>query len=457
MKKLILSIFLIIAGTNICTCDWIRVDSFEVTAYRGFPSLSPLQTGYVDIKCLDSLNCAAVALLGIDRYAWLACRNTQDGGKTWFTSLLDTSIYFSSDSVKEYCPPAPFAISFPSKDLCIIVCDSGYYYETRDNFKSWTKYRMNTKNILAEVQFINKDIGVINDFKDFHFTKTGGKTWEQINIKGTITDNSINNFFVYDTSLIYMVCAGPYPEFVRYVFKSEDFGKTWKKLFETPYWIRDMHFSDREHGVMAGMSSNYKSIIFYTSDGGSTWKKVLDSLTKPIYGISKLAFYDNIGFGLGKEAFLWQTTDYGKSWFRDTTFHYPNISDACTGLAFLNKSTILVTSMGYGTIFKKDYSEINGVFESKIEQKSKIFVLPSIVKEANSLAIRVASIDVNLANIEIFDENGKQMDKQILQLNSNSFNDFQYRSNENFVPGMYFIKASFNNGTYATDKFIILK
>ncbi len=372
MKLLKLFFLIFFTGAYFCSGEWVRVDSFTYQpSYLDFP----IRYNYVSLRCSDSMNCAAIANWGGTRYENVFCRSTNDGGKTWKLTLLDTCDYYGG--VNHYSPAEARYFVYPDRRLALILCDSGYYYVSRDSCNTWEKNKLPTNDVLYVNNFLNAGLGIIGTYRELFITRDSARSFERINIYDSITHLSNNNVVIVDTNVIYLVSSGPYPIFHRYLFKSTDFGKTFVQLWDKEVIICDIYFWNRNKGIMVGRGKYLSHLILMTSNGGLSWSTIMDSVTAPANGIRDIIINGNNGFCLGLESILWRSTDTCKTWYKDLTFTWPGLDVPASSIAFRTKDKVLGTSLGEGTIWEQDYSKPDGVFEHSIPYESRLIISPN--------------------------------------------------------------------------------
>ncbi len=89
-------------------------------------------------------------------------------------------------------------------------------------------------------------------------TSDGGKTWAPDAIR-----NEALSLFFLNEGIGWMVTSGG-------IYKTEEVGRTWKKLPSSPKGTTRVHFLDRQHGFAVGA----KRGLWETFDGGAVWKPV---------------------------------------------------------------------------------------------------------------------------------------------------------------------------------------
>ena len=452
MKTVFIVLICLFTGANISSGEWIRLDSFSLkTSYSEYP----LQLWYVSIRCADSLNCAAVANTGSSDYGNVLCRTTNNGGKTWKLSLLDTSDFYSG--INHYNPAKAEGIVYPDKRLALILCDSGYYYVSRDSCNTWEKKKLPTNDVLYLNHFLNAGLGIVGTYKEFFITHDSARTFERINIYDSITHLSNNNIFIVDTNIMYLVSSGPYPNFHRYLFKSNDFGKSFKQMYDTPNSITDIFFWNENKGVLVGRGKYLSHLILMTSNGGVSWESVLDTVIPPANGIRQIIVKENNAFCLGIESILWRSPDTCKSWTKDLSFRYPALDVPASSIAFRTKDKLLVTSLGNGTIWEQDYSKLTYV-EREILIDESVFLFPNPATDFIEISVPVGARHALPEVIRIYNVFGQEVNltppfSMLGEGENNPLYPPLLRGNlkidvSGLAPGLYFVRVGERVGKF---------
>ena len=215
MNKVKTIILIVLACCNLNlnaqTGTWRIVDSVRSKVYQTM-SLKA-------IDCVDTLNCAVLGNYG---WTWPLITSTQDGGNTWELNFIDS---ISKGDQDLYIPANE--ICYADTSLCIMICDEGYYYISRDKCKTWEKLRLG-KDPLNRISFLNKDVGVINSYYNLYITRDGARSWETISYDSlNISQNGITEAFIFvyylNEMALYLML---YVDDQNFIVKSEDGGKT---------------------------------------------------------------------------------------------------------------------------------------------------------------------------------------------------------------------------------------
>ncbi|MDC1327015.1 glycosyl hydrolase [Ulvibacter sp.] len=127
-----------------------------------------------------------------------------------------------------------------------------------------------------------------------HITKDGGANWEDVTPKGMPEWMMINSIepSVFDAGTCY-VAGTKYKtgDFAPYLYKTNDFGKTWKKITDgipSEHFTRVLREDPKQKGILyAGTETG----MYISFDNGNNWKAF--QLNLPIVPITDLAVKDN--------------------------------------------------------------------------------------------------------------------------------------------------------------------
>lgn len=285
------------------------------------------------IARFDSLNCVVSSNQG---YLEGHIRISSDGGKTWRTALK------LIDTVKKYqwvygkYELHIRGISYPHPSLCVAGGDSCYIYISRDSCNSWQRIKLGDgwKSTRTGVTMYDTSFGVFVSYYDMFVTRDGWRTWKRINKNFSETFGESTGFgrpalpeqgVIFTTFSIMNNSTGlrDTAAFAR----SLDYGVTWE-ITPNTYPVLSVGFMfDKSRGFAAGgeqiepYSPYYYNQIKYTSDGGKTWEVRLDTLIPYTEPINRLKFWDEkYGTAISNRN-IWKTSDFGKTWTVDTSFH----------------------------------------------------------------------------------------------------------------------------------------
>ncbi len=173
----------------------------------------------------------------------------------------------------------------------------------------------------------NPDIMYFGTFPTGFFkTTNGGLTWRESNLKFTIDGAFSMTFHPYNKNVIY---AGTY----NGVSKSEDAGRTWRKIEEgmpPEQWVFSIAINPRNPKIMYAASKNgmdkgfcerhappynFCGVMMKSVDGGETWFEIMNGLHRgnEFYQLIMYPYNYDILF-VSSTAGVYMTKDAGESW-----------------------------------------------------------------------------------------------------------------------------------------------
>ena len=365
--KYILILFLILSiFTNGQSPSWKLVDKYWISSDSG---IHHYQLKYEGIDCYDSLNCIAVGNFGLE-YPWN--RVTTDGGKTWYTTLADSGKYIiDSITGKKYWyqPPRVKSVLYKDMKLCIIGCDSGYYYRSTDRCQTWEKNKLPTNTTIESIFMYNQKLGGIASDGTIFLTFNGGISYQKsyIQLPDSLMPKAFEGISILEPGRIIVLGTRlNNSKYHEYLIESNDSGKTWSflnNIFEKRFY--SILFINSKIGWVIGgdqiKSNTRKQTILHTEDGGKNWIIQLDTLVSPYTPLNNISFADSLnGVALGYYWNLWRTSDGGNHWYKDNsdTVIYPDLQ--C--IAYPVKSTIFAGN--YDSMIFKYCDDTLGVDEN---------------------------------------------------------------------------------------------
>lgn len=283
-KEYIMKIFYIIILLSISIplySGWREVGEMDI---HYFNSSLPASVEWLDIQCLNDNDCFAFG----DQEGAVSMI-TSDGGESWEYSLLDTALYISEGV------PRPrhnaYTMSYPNKNFCIITCDSGYYWISKDNCKTWKKKHIESSGKhIYQSKFFDENLGFITIGGDVYRTKDGTETWEKLNIglPDSLQPGGYGKINIIDKNTIYIAASIFFPEsftFIDFLIKSYDGGDTWEYTDIHEYMATvGLHFHNKDIGLSYNSyydeNDKYRAIFQKTTDAGETWHTVLDTINR---------------------------------------------------------------------------------------------------------------------------------------------------------------------------------
>ncbi|HWC98577.1 MAG TPA: hypothetical protein VG456_17575 [Candidatus Sulfopaludibacter sp.] len=190
---------------------------------------------------------------------------TSNGGQNWETISGDLT---RNDKSKQLTSGGPITQDNTSVE----------YYDTIFTFQE--------SPVTANLIWAGSDDGLV------HITRDGGKHWENVTPKGMpewIQINSIDAS-TFDAGTAYVAAtAYKLDDFRPYLFKTTDYGKTWKKIVNG---IPEKHFTrvvreDPNHRGLLVAGTEFG--LYISNDDGENWKSF--QLNMPIVPIADIAFH----------------------------------------------------------------------------------------------------------------------------------------------------------------------
>lgn len=230
----------------------------------------------------------------------------------------------------------------------------------------------------------------------FYYTEDGGENW--INHSFDIHHALSSICFVDDET--------GYISGHKTILRTIDGGQSWTEIWTGPHYLKDIFFTDSNHGWALGDSATrypYRDVIMRTTDGGITWEEQFP------------------GVGSWKKQIFFTDSDHG--WIaRDEGDILYTVNGGVTWLhMFLNFNYYLggvfFTDIDHGwivgadeAIFHINNGSIVGVKEKQPEiqiSKFKVQSYPNPTKDIFNLQFTVCNLQK--VRIEIFDLYGRQV------------------------------------------------
>jgi len=439
MKNIIL-LLIVFLSTSSLSAEWKMVDSVSFPYKNG----TELGTWYKAIDCYDSKNCISLMFAGEIN---MESRLTSDGGETWHTFLQDTIVrkYHENDDDYDivYRPARPNNIHYQSKNLCIALCDSGYYWRSTDACHTWKKFKIDTDKSLLNIDFIDDEIGIMSTYYQLFKTVDGGLSWDSLNLDCETPPTGYHDIKMPDENTI--IVLGFHLDIGDYISISDNSGESWENSEIISPRVTKFHFFNRNEGIAVGRpqekpgSSKRRDIIQETSDGGQTWQVRLDTLLYPKNGLKKVEFADRQhGIAMGGFDKLWNTSDGGKTWNLDTTNNYPYTYNEFWDVSYPSADTVYaVTSMTGKVYMKADYTV--GVESAPAAAYTTVSLYPNPARPGATITIAIDSEKPESCVAAVYATDGRQVSESFQFDLRPGRNGIQYHADTDLSPGVYFV------------------
>ncbi|MGE5480306.1 MAG: T9SS type A sorting domain-containing protein [Chloroflexota bacterium] len=461
MKKigLIISLFAFALISNALTYSspyanplggqWLTLDSMP---WYGAPDIGI--TRFVKVKCYDSLHCVALANEGLYGRYWCSIRQTTDGGTTW----RDSYIYNRNSGGEQ---PIMRFIYYPTKDIIVVGCDSGYVRRSVDGGATWDFRKVvevEKKPQYSELRdmYMKGPIAIMDyvGFENNYISTDWGETWEKLDcITDPILTIGPNRFSIVDTNLIIMSAHTEIrinddsTEYVACFFKSPDKGKSWslikqyrKEDFIYPYFDfynenigYSTYYTVRHKENMNEHDTSYTT-IYKTYTQGKSWHK-LYSITQPGLGYSNICIFDSLHIMVSSFTGLILSSDGGYSWENIDNPKFADINDGWLiyDAAYMTAKNPIITN---GAKLIKYVGKEVSIPELRLEGEA-ISIYPNPARDFISLsALSIAHGD----RIEIY----SQLGVKILEVTTGEENIDVSR----LPAGVYFIRIGARAGKF---------
>ncbi|OGU58768.1 MAG: hypothetical protein A2X64_00575 [Ignavibacteria bacterium GWF2_33_9] len=393
---------------------------------------------------------------------------SNDTGKTWKESLTEEKITNLSNYGHQFLYTY-YPLAYPSTNLVLIGCDSGYYWRSTDNGENFTLYQRENKEVVALINFWDEDKLLMTqndgvsrlDSLNHKYSKTEmfyssdkGINWINKSYPKKIYNNPSYYFTLSDNGFILIEIGkysyydstqnkyytGIYPDSCNYIHKSTDYGITWEVYKDQkykPYESLGYYFVNSNLGFKyggkdkGGMTTTYTQIIDRTTDGGKSWERVLDTDVGP-YRVYRMSFADSLVGIASAFQHIWWTYDGGQNWVKDTCFHPWGYSTEIDHVLCIDQYTAIGLSpnqSNYVYRYTRDHPvSVNETYTNEIS------IYPNPVFSSFSLS----RIPEGSVSFEIFDIFGKNV------VPIEAIHELPLQIDvSRLQPGIYFLK--FNN------------
>jgi len=221
---------------------------------------------------------------------------TYDGGQSWHKKSLPQSMgYIWLVGIAE--------------DVIYMIVDQSKLYKSTDLGETWNQLNVPVHNSgLQALSVFNKDVLVINAYKNLVSTTDGGSSW--------IIGPTLGNVWLQETDISkpgFIAGVGIYYDSLGgkgCFFNSSDYGLSWH-IFDTDNEMKEVKMVDEQIGFALGEKKIYK-----TMDRAQSWETILSRDGNWNEGYSCFAFKDTLNGILDSNEGTKITTDGGKNWIK---------------------------------------------------------------------------------------------------------------------------------------------
>lgn len=345
---------------------------------------------------------------------------TNDGGKTWNRTLIDSVIIFGIHSLSD-------------KHIFIAGYDSRYGYaaifETTDGGYEWKENHFAESFGFYAFAFPTATTGYVCGYNgDILQTKNAGATWEKLETNTGVVFRGIS----FPSANVGYAFGGDQFNLPDQIFKTTNGGESWEQLqdFAASRSVGAMYFRDEMTGFHVGSDYKTKECVYKTTDGGVTWVNVYSGPSQEIV-LQGIDFADDkVGYAVGLLGRTLRTSDGGNSW-----------QPLSLGT---DESMIAVTVSPKGEAFAVGMSGLIFSYsaQSAVGNLSRTTDAVQLHYTPDGIMFRFATMPMNNAHLHLYDILGREI------------RDVTPHSSEYLLSGMrsgsYLWKYDDGNGTTTT-------
>ena len=208
------------------------------------------------------------------------------------------------------------AVYFTFAERGFIAGDKGYFAQTTNGGKTWTKQFIYTEEDINEIYFRNEKNGYVVAGKKMFLTDDAGRSWRELKIYDPKNFRSATPEFLSvrfaDKKRGFIVGSliNKGGEIIdSLVFRTDDGGESWARII-VPSKLELFHldFVSSSRGWIVGD----KGLILTTEDGGVNWRKQDSGTVNTLYNVD---FRDSSeGYAVGGKGTILRTENGGDSW-----------------------------------------------------------------------------------------------------------------------------------------------
>lgn len=229
-------------------------------------------------------------------------------------------------------------------------------------------------------------------------TIDGGRSWRTLQLPDA-DSLDFRDIHAFDKDIAVAMSAGEAEKGKAKIYRTDDGGKSWLLVYQSTQngvFLDGIDFWDKNKGICLGDPVDGKLFVLTTEDGGKTWQE-LPADTRPktepgeasfaASGTSILAFGKGnviIGTGGGRQARVFRSEDYGRSWQVSATPLAAGPTSGIFGLRFWSKKN----GIAVGGDYKRTTDSTQNVLlttDGGVTWKLSAMTRPAGLKEAVDL------------------------------------------------------------------------
>ncbi len=381
---------------------------------------------YRDIVFADSLH--GMAAGNWAEYGRPTIRRTQDGGNTW-ESVLELEIKRDQEGNFVSLPTRFHALSHPTPQLAIAVCDSGTMYRSYDSGTTWDVIDFDFDENFRDIYMSDALNGMASTNTNLAFhTVDGGDSWNRIQIPQNLKLFDIAYFD--GEEIMWKTVKSDGVGF--YVAKLNLTNNSWT-VYPTPQENGQLYFVTPLQGWLVGFDAGNDK-IHYTTDGGESWSSALDEKIDPPFGLVSINFADEThGIAGGLDGKILRTHDGGKTWIVDHSADLLSAYQAVTSVDYISPN--LAFAVGNNGYIVRYEAQITSVDEQDLKSSpNAAFIYPNPTSQKITISTPWHCAD---KHFELFDSAGRTV-----IASSGHAGTEQYIDVSTVPPGVYHVHIS---------------